>query len=166
MDLIKRNDYVQWLNSYRDKQVIKVVTGLRRVGKSKIFELYIDELKKNGVSGEQIILINFEEMENAQLREKTALYQYIISKAQPDKMLYVFLDEIQVVHEFEEVVDSLFVKPNIDVYITGSNAKFLSSEIATVLTGRYVEINVLPLSFKEYSEHYKFTGKDRRALLK
>ena len=164
MDLIKRNDYVQWLNSYRDKQVIKVVTGLRRVGKSKIFELYIDELKKNGVSGEQIILINFEEMENAQLREKTALYQYIISKAQPDKMLYVFLDEIQVVHEFEEVVDSLFVKPNIDVYITGSNAKFLSSEIATVLTGRYVEINVLPLSFKEYSEHYKFTGKDRRAL--
>ncbi|HIV63210.1 MAG TPA: ATP-binding protein [Firmicutes bacterium] len=164
MDLIKRNDYVQWLNSYRDKQVIKVVTGLRRVGKSKIFELYIDELKKNGVSGEQIILINFEEMENAQLREKTALYQYIISKAQPDKMLYVFLDEIQVVHEFEEVVDSLFVKPNIDVYITGSNAKFLSSEIATVLTGRYVEINVLPLSLKEYSEHYKFTGKDRRAL--
>ena len=164
MDLIKRNDYVQWLNSYRDKQVIKVVSGLRRVGKSKIFELYIDELKKNGVSGEQIILINFEEMENAQLREKTALYQYIISKAQPDKMLYVFLDEIQVVHEFEEVVDSLFVKPNIDVYITGSNAKFLSSEIATVLTGRYVEINVLPLSFKEYSEHYKFTGKDRRAL--
>lgn len=164
MDLIKRNDYVQWLNSYRDKQVIKVVTGLRRVGKSKIFELYIDELKKNGVSGEQVILINFEEMENAQLREKTALYQYIISKAQPDKMLYVFLDEIQVVHEFEEVVDSLFVKPNIDVYITGSNAKFLSSEIATVLTGRYVEINVLPLSFKEYSEHYKFTGKDRRAL--
>ena len=164
MDLIKRNDYAKWLNSYKDKQVIKVVTGLRRVGKSKIFELYIDELKTNGVSADQIILINFEEMENVPLREKTALYQYIISKAQPNKMLYVFLDEIQVVHEFEEVVDSLFVKPNIDVYITGSNAKFLSSEIATVLTGRYVEINVLPLSFKEYSEHYKFTGKDRRAL--
>lgn len=164
MDLIKRNDYVKWLNSYKDKQVIKVVTGLRRVGKSKIFELYIDELKTNGVSADQIILINFEEMENVPLREKTALYKHIILKAQPNKMLYVFLDEIQVVHEFEEVVDSLFVKPNIDVYITGSNAKFLSSEIATVLTGRYVEINVLPLSFKEYSEHYKFTGKDRRAL--
>lgn len=164
MDLIKRNDYVKWLNSYKDKQVIKVVTGLRRVGKSKIFELYIDELRTNGVSADQIILINFEEMENVPLREKTALYKHIISKAQPNKMLYVFLDEIQVVHEFEEVVDSLFVKPNIDVYITGSNAKFLSSEIATVLTGRYVEINVLPLSFKEYSEHYKFTGKDRRAL--
>lgn len=164
MKLIRRNDYVQWLNKYRDKQVIKVVTGLRRVGKSKIFELYIDELKASGVSAEQIVLINFEEMENAALKEKTVLYQYIISKAQPDKMLYVLLDEIQVVPQFEEVVDSLFVKPNIDVYITGSNAKFLSSEIATVLTGRYVEINVLPLSFKEYCDHYSFTGKDRRAL--
>ena len=164
MKLIRRNDYVQWLNKYRDKQVIKVVTGLRRVGKSKIFELYIDELKASGVSAEQIVLINFEEMENAALKEKTALYQYIISKAQSDKMLYVFLDEIQAVPQFEEVVDSLFVKPNIDVYITGSNAKFLSSEIATVLTGRYVEINVLPLSFKEYCDHYASTGKDRRAL--
>ena len=164
MKLIRRNDYVQWLNKYRDKQVIKVVTGLRRVGKSKIFELYIDELKASGVSAEQIVLINFEEMENAALKEKTALYQYIISKTQPDKMLYVLLDEIQAVPQFEEVVDSLFVKPNIDVYITGSNAKFLSSEIATVLTGRYVEINVLPLSLKEYCDHYSFTGKDRRAL--
>ncbi len=164
MKLIQRNDYVQWLNKYRDKQVIKVVTGLRRVGKSKIFELYIEELKVSGVSAEQIVLINFEEMENAALKEKTALYQYIISKAQSDKMLYVFLDEIQAVPQFEEVVDSLFVKPNIDVYITGSNAKFLSSEIATVLTGRYVEINVLPLSFKEYCDHYASTGKDRRAL--
>ena len=144
--------------------MIKVITGLRRVGKSKIFELYMNELQKDGVSDDQIILINFEELENEPLREKTALYRYIISKVRSDKMLYVFLDEIQVVQGFEEVVDSLFVKPNIDVYITGSNAKFLSSEIATVLTGRYVEINVLPLSFKEYSEHYKFTGKDRRAL--
>ena len=164
MKLIQRNDYVQWLNKYRDKQVIKVVTGLRRVGKSKIFELYIEELKVSGVSAEQIVLINFEEMDNAALKEKTALYQYIISKAQSDKMLYVFRDEIQAVPQFEEVVDSLFVKPNIDVYITGSNAKFLSSEIATVLTGRYVEINVLPLSFKEYCDHYASTGKDRRAL--
>ena len=164
MKLIQRSDYVQWLNKYRDKQVIKVVTGLRRVGKSKIFELYIEELKASGVSAGQIVLINFEEMENAALKEKTALYRYILSKAQPDKMLYVFLDEIQAVPQFEEVVDSLFVKPNIDVYITGSNAKFLSSEIATVLTGRYVEINVLPLSFKEYCDHYSFTGKDRRAL--
>lgn len=164
MDLIKRDGYMQWLNRYRDKQVIKVITGIRRVGKSKIFELYMEELQKAGVPDDQIILINFEELENEPFREKTALYRYIISKVRSDKMLYVFLDEIQVVQGFEEVVDSLFVKPNIDVYITGSNAKFLSSEIATVLTGRYVEINVFPLSFKEYSEHYKFTGKDKRAL--
>jgi len=164
MDLIQRNDYVEWLDGYRDKQIIKVITGLRRVGKSKIFELYIDKLKKDGIPAEQIILINFEKLENAALREKTALYNYIISKVQPNKKLYVFLDEIQVVTGFEEVIDSLFVKPYIDVYITGSNAKFLSSEIATILTGRYVEINVLPLSFKEYSDYYKFTGKDRRAL--
>lgn len=164
MDLIKRDDYIQWLNRYRDKQVIKVITGLRRVGKSKIFELYIEALQKAGVPDDQIILINFEELENEPFREKTALYRHILSKVQQNKMLYVFLDEIQAVQGFEEVVDSLFVKPNIDVYITGSNAKFLSSEIATVLTGRYVEINVLPLSFKEYSEHYKFTGKDKRAL--
>ena len=165
MDLIKRDGYMQWLNRYRDKQVIKVITGLRRVGKSKIFELYMEELQKAGVPDDQIILINFEELENEPFREKTALYRHILSKVQQNKMLYVFLDEIQAVQGFEEVVDSLFVKPNIDVYITGSNAKFLSSEIATVLTGRYVEINVLPLSFKEYSEHYKFTGKDKRALL-
>lgn len=164
MDLIKRDGYMQWLNRYRDKQVIKVITGLRRVGKSKIFELYMEELQKAGVPDDQIILINFEELENEPFREKTALYRHILSKVQQNKMLYVFLDEIQAVQGFEEVVDSLFVKPNIDVYITGSNAKFLSSEIATVLTGRYVEINVLPLSFKEYSEHYKFTGKDKRAL--
>ena len=164
MDLIKRDGYMQWLNCYRDKQVIKVITGLRRVGKSKIFELYMEELQKAGVPDDQIILINFEELENEPFREKTALYRHILSKVQQNKMLYVFLDEIQAVQGFEEVVDSLFVKPNIDVYITGSNAKFLSSEIATVLTGRYVEINVLPLSFKEYSEHYKFTGKDKRAL--
>lgn len=164
MDLIKRDGYMQWLNRYRDKQVIKVITGLRRVGKSKIFELYMEELQKAGVPDDQIILINFEELQNEPFREKTALYRHILSKVQQNKMLYVFLDEIQAVQGFEEVVDSLFVKPNIDVYITGSNAKFLSSEIATVLTGRYVEINVLPLSFKEYSEHYKFTGKDKRAL--
>ena len=102
MKLIRRNDYVQWLNKYRDKQVIKVVTGLRRVGKSKIFELYIDELKASGVSAEQIVLINFEEMENAALKEKTALYQYIISKTQPDKMLYVLLDEIQAVRNLRK----------------------------------------------------------------
>ena len=164
MELIQRKEYVDWLLSYRNKRVIKVVTGLRRVGKSTIFTLYINELKKIGITDEQIISVNFEELENASLLDKIALNSFIISKKQANKPLYVFLDEVQRVDGFEEVVDSLFVKKDIDVYITGSNAKFLSSEIATLLTGRYVEINVLPISFKEYFDHYKEGGKDRRAL--
>lgn len=164
MELIKRNDYVNWLLKYRDKKVIKVITGLRRVGKSTIFDLYIAELIKSGVELSQIVKINFEEMENEAYRDKKNLHSFITSKMQKDKTLYVFLDEVQRVEGFEEVVDSLFVKDNVDVYITGSNAKFLSSEIATLLTGRYVEINVLPISFKEYYKHFKQTGKDKRAL--
>ncbi len=164
MKLIERNEYVAWLKSYKDKPLIKVVTGLRRVGKSTIFDLYIQELKKEGISDEQILKINFEDLDNEPLRDKRTLYSHIISSAVDDKTLYVFLDEIQRVDGFEEVVDSLFIKENIDVYITGSNAKFLSSEIATLLTGRYVEINVLPLSFKEYYDHFNGNGKSKRDL--
>ena len=164
MELIERKEYVDWLKSYKDKKIIKVITGLRRVGKSTIFDLFINSLLKDGVDRKQIIKINFEELENERFRNKTALYKYLIEKISPNKTLYIFLDEIQRVEGFEEVVDSLFVKNNIDIYITGSNAKFLSSEIATILTGRYVEINVLPLSFKEYYEHFKEKGKDRRSL--
>ena len=164
MKLIERNEYVAWLKSYKDKPLIKVVTGLRRVGKSTIFDLYIQELKKEGISDEQILKINFEDLDNEPLLDKRALYSHIIASAKDGKTLYVFLDEIQRVDGFEEVVDSLFIKENIDVYITGSNAKFLSSEIATLLTGRYVEINVLPLSFKEYYAHFKDNGKSKRNL--
>lgn len=164
MELIERKEYVEWLKSYKDKPLIKVVTGLRRVGKSTIFDLYIRELKKDGVDDTQILKINFEDLDNELLREKRALYSHIMSYARNDKTLYIFLDEIQRVDGFEEVVDSLFVKENIDVYITGSNAKFLSSEIATLLTGRYVEINVLPLSFKEYFDHFGDSGKSKREL--
>lgn len=164
MELIARNEYVEWLKRYRDKKVIKVLTGLRRVGKSTIFDLYIADLVKGGVEEQQIVRFNFEEMENERYRDKKVLNSFITSKMQKNKPLYVFLDEVQRVDGFEEVVDSLFVKDNVDVYITGSNAKFLSSEIATLLTGRYVEINVLPLSFKEYYEHFKNKGKDKRAL--
>ena len=138
MDLIARKEYVEWLESYRDKKIIKVVTGLRRVGKSTIFDLYIANLLKSGVKEDQIVKINFEELENVHLREKLALYKFITDKIIDGKKLYVFLDEVQRVDGFEEIVDSLFVKDNVDVYITGSNAKFLSSEIATLLTGRYV----------------------------
>lgn len=164
MQLIQRKSYVDWLLSYKDKKVIKVLTGLRRVGKSTIFSLYIDKLKKLGVAADQIIAINFEELENAHLLDKMALYDFIVKKRIDGRYLYVFLDEIQRVTGFEEVVDSLFAKEEIDVYVTGSNAKFLSSEIATLLTGRYVEINVLPISFKEYCEHFKDEGKERRTL--
>lgn len=155
MNLIERNEYIEWLEAYKDKKIIKVVTGLRRVGKSTIFDLYISKLLQKGIKENQILKINFEELENIQLRDKITLYNFIISKLVNDTKLYVFLDEIQRVEGFEEVIDSLFVKDNIDVYITGSNAKFLSSEIATLLTGRYVEINVLPLSFKEYYDYFK-----------
>lgn len=164
MALIERKEYTDWLKRYRDKKIIKVITGLRRVGKSTIFELYIAQLLKEGVAPEQIIKINFEELENEPLLDRRALYRFLSSRLLPDRNLYIFLDEVQRVPEFEKVVDSLFVKDNVDLYITGSNAKFLSSEIATLLTGRYVEINVLPLSFREYSNHFAASGKDRRAL--
>lgn len=164
MELINRDEYVAWLKSYKDKQLIKVVTGLRRVGKSTIFDLYIRELLNDGVNPEQILKINFEDIANDYLRSKTVLYNYILSHMQKVNKLYVFLDEVQRVEGFEEVVDSLFIKDNVDIYITGSNAKFLSSEIATLLTGRYIEINVLPLSFKEYYDHFKNSGKDKRQL--
>ncbi len=164
MSLIERKEYIDWLKRYKDKKIIKVITGLKRVGKSTIFDLYIDDLIKNGISREQIIKLNFEEMENEPLLDRYALYNYLTSKFLPNKKTYIFLDEVQRVYEFEKVVDSLFVKDNVDLYITGSNAKFLSSEIATVLTGRYIEINVLPLSFQEYVSHFKTSGKDRRSL--
>ena len=164
MALIERKEYTDWLKRYRDKKIIKVITGLRRVGKSTIFELYIAQLLKEGVAPEQIIKINFEELENEPLLDRRALYRFLSSRLLPDRKLYIFLDEVQRVPEFEKVVDSLFVKDNVDLYITGSNAKFLSSEFATLLTGRYVEINVLPLSFREYSDHFAASGKDRRAL--
>ena len=164
MALIERKEYTDWLKRYRDKKIIKVITGLRRGGKSTIFELYIAQLLNEGVAPEQIVKINFEELENEPLLDRRALYRFLSSKLLPDRKLYIFLDEVQRVPEFEKVVDSLFVKDNVDLYITGYNAKFLSSEIATLLTGRYVEINVLPLSFREYSDHFAASGKDRRAL--
>lgn len=164
MALIERKEYTDWLKRYRDKKIIKVITGLRRVGKSTIFDLYIAQLLKEGVASEQIVKVNFEELENEPLLDRNALYRFLTDKLLPDRKLYIFLDEVQRVPEFEKVVDSLFVKDNVDLYITGSNAKFLSSEIATLLTGRYVEINVLPLSFREYSDHFAASGKDRRAL--
>lgn len=150
MQLIARDQYLEWLLSWKDKHVIKVVSGVRRCGKSKLFEIYRNQLLHDGVAPDQIIAINFEELEYEDLTSYRALYDYVKSRLAPGKMAYVFLDEIQHVDHYEKAVDSLFAKDNIDVYITGSNAYFMSGELATLLSGRYVELKMLPLSFKEF----------------
>lgn len=147
---IERTEYLEWLKNWREKQIIKVVSGVRRCGKSTLFEIYKDWLTENGTEKNQIISINFEDIEFEHLSDYHALYSYIKERLITDKMNYIFLDEIQHVNQFEKVVDSLFLKDNCDVYITGSNAYFMSGELATVLTGRYVELKMLPLSFKEF----------------
>ena len=147
---IIREEYLNRLIALRDKHIIKIVTGIRRCGKSTLFEIFQDYLINNGVSNDQIISINFEDYDYEELTDPHKLYEYIKDKIIGNKKMYVFLDEIQNVNDFHKVVDSLFIKKNIDLYLTGSNAYMLSSEIATLISGRYVEIKMLPLSFKEY----------------
>ena len=150
MERIKREDYLSILRNFKDKQIIKVITGIRRCGKSTLLELFQDYLKENGVEEKQIIAINFENADYEELQDRKKLYEYLKSKLVKGKKTYIFLDEIQNVGEFEKTVDSLFINKDVDLYITGSNAWLLSSELATLLTGRYIEIKMLPLSFKEY----------------
>lgn len=150
MKIIERQEYLNKLKNFKDKHLIKVITGIRRCGKSTLLELFQEYLKETGVKENQIININFEDLDYRDLKTSDALYDYIKSKLVKEKMNYIFLDEIQNVDQFEKAVDSLFIKKNVDLYITGSNAYMLSSELATLLTGRYVEIKMLPLSFKEY----------------
>ena len=150
MERIKREDYLSILRNFKDKQIIKVITGIRRCGKSTLLELFQDYLKENGVEEKQIIAINFENADYEELQDRKKLYEYLKSKLIKGKKTYIFLDEIQNVGEFEKTVDSLFINKDVDLYITGSNAWLLSSELATLLTGRYIEIKMLPLSFKEY----------------
>lgn len=148
--MVKRSEYLDELMSWKEEQVIKVITGIRRCGKSTLMTQYQDYLLSGEVTKEQIISINFEEMEYEELLDYKKLYAYIKDRIVEGKTTYVFLDEIQKVDNFEKVVDSLHVKPNIDIYITGSNAYMLSGDLATLLTGRYVEIKMLPLSFAEF----------------
>ena len=162
--MIERKDYLDNLISLKDKQVIKVITGVRRCGKSTLFELYINYLKQTGVEDNQIISINLEELENSHLLDYKSLYSYITSKLIPQKNNYIFIDEIQKCSEFEKAVDSLFVKKNCDVYITGSNAYLLSGELATLLSGRYIQIDMLPFSFKEYYGATKKSGKNKKEI--
>jgi len=189
---IDRKEYLDFLIKSKDKKIIKVVSGVRRCGKSTLFEIYKDYLLKNGVEKIQIISINFEDMDYEELSDYKKLYEYIISinfedmdyeelsdykklyeyiksKMLEDKKNYIFLDEIQHVDKFEKVVDSLFIKDNVDLYITGSNAYFMSSELATLLSGRYIELKMLPLSFKEYYQarlEYENLDKKENKILK
>ena len=150
MKLIQREQYLAKLRALRDKAIIKVITGVRRCGKSTLMQLFQKELLQSGVSEKQIISINFEDYDFVELRNAKALYQHVVARLVEGVPNYVFLDEIQHVDNYADVVDALFVKENVDLYITGSNAYLLSSEIATLLSGRYVELQLLPLSFKEY----------------
>ena len=154
MPLIQREQYLAFLRRHKDQDVIKVVSGVRRCGKSTLFELFKQELLASGVKANQIISINFEDLEYEPLQEYHALHEYIVERLIPETLMYVFLDEVQHVPQFEKVVGSLFIKPNVDIYITGSNAYFMSSDIATLLTGRYVQVEMLPLSFKEFHSAY------------
>lgn len=161
--MVIRREYLSRLLAWKDEQVIKVVTGIRRCGKSTLLKQFQDHLLEEGVSQEQIISINFEDLDYEDLLDYKALYAYIKHRLCPDKMTYIFLDEIQKVDSFQKAVDSLFIKENTDIYITGSNAYLLSGDLATLLTGRYVEISMLPLSFVEYLECSGETGEQALA---
>ena len=148
--MVERKEYLDKLISWKDEKMIKVITGMRRCGKSTLLNMYQDKLKKLGIKEKQIISINFEKLEYEELLDYSKLYNYITERLCVNEMTYVFLDEIQKVDGFEKVVDSLYVRDNVNIYITGSNAYLLSSDLATLLSGRYIEISMLPLSFDEF----------------
>ncbi len=150
--MIQRKEYLDLLKKWKDENVIKVITGIRRCGKSTLLALFQEDLLTQGVTVDQIISINFEELEYEDLLDYKALYGYIKARLHPEKTTYIFLDEVQQVVNFQKCVDSLYVKQGVDIYITGSNAYLLSGELATLLSGRYVEINMLPLSFSEFCQ--------------
>ena len=150
MKTVQREDYLRKLRQLKDVDLIKIVTGVRRSGKSTLLELFRGELIESGVDSQRIIALNFEEVENEPLLNRHKLYHYIEDRLVPDRMNYIFLDEVQNIPEYEVLVDSLYVKKNVDIYITGSNAFLQSSELATLLSGRYIEISILPFSFAEF----------------
>ena len=160
MQTIPRPKAMDFLLRWQEKSVIKVISGLRRCGKSTLLLLFREKLQQQGVSNEQIQSLNFEDLAYDPLAsDDHLLYQRLQERLIPDKMNYIFLDEVQHVQSFEKVVDSLYIRPNVDLYITGSNAYFLSGELATLLSGRYVELRLLPLSFAEYCQSAKAQGK-------
>ncbi len=151
--MILRKEYLNKLIDAKDKNLIKVITGIRRSGKSVLMDQFKTYLLSNGVEEHQIIHLNFESLKYENLKNYTALYAYIMDKAVDQARYYILLDEIQEVEGWEKTLSSLQVDLECDLYITGSNAKLLSSELATYISGRYVEIHMLPLSFKEYNSY-------------
>lgn len=158
--MVERLEYLETLKMWREEKVIKVVTGIRRCGKSTLLTMYRDHLLETGVQQEQIVFINFEDMDYEELQDYKKLYSYLKEKLRKDRYTYIFLDEVQKVEGFEKVVDSLYIKDNVDIYITGSNSNLLSGELATLLSGRYIEISMLPLSFAEYCQLNSGTDND------
>jgi uncharacterized protein len=153
--LIERKQYMQMLRNLKDQNIIKVISGVRRCGKSTLLQMFADELLQKGIVRSQIQFLNFEDLDTLAIGDVFQIHTHIKDQLVSDKMNYIFLDEVQNVKDFQRLVDSLFIKNNCDVYVTGSNAYLLSGELATLLTGRYVEISILPLQFSEY---YDFTN--------
>ena len=164
MELIARDGYLAWLTRWKDKNVIKVVTGVRRSGKSTLLHMYRNHLKELGVADSQIVEMNFEDLAFEDITDYRLLHEYVCERLAPGKMTYVFLDEVQHVDQFEKALDSLLVKEDIDIYITGSNAFLMAGELATLLSGRCVELRMLPLSYKEFCSAATHQGEDRREL--
>lgn len=162
--MVERKGYLEQLLRWKDQKIIKVVTGVRRCGKSTLLEQFRQQLFDMGVGSDQCIAINFDSIEAEALQEYHTLYDHILARLLPGRMNYIFLDEIQLVEQFQKTVNSLFLRDDVDIYLTGSNAKMLSGELATLLSGRYVEIAMLPLSFKEYYE--AVGGESRQAFAK
>ena len=158
--MIERLEYFEKLKKWKDKDVIKVVTGIRRCGKSTLFDLFINYLHSVGIDSKHIISINLE-APDYDFQNYRDLYNYVMEKIGDSGKYYVFLDEVQNVKEFQKAVDGLYIKKNVDVYITGSNAYLLSGELATLLSGRYIEIRMLPLSFREYRDYFGIDGDEK-----
>ena len=162
--MIYRTEYMQRLKAFKDNKIIKVVTGLRRSGKSTLLEMFRNELLEDGVRLEQIQYLNFELMKYDAIRTYKQLYDLVIEKILPNQKNYLFFDEIQQVSGWDKTINSLSLEYDVDIYVTGSNAYLLSSELATLISGRYVEIKMLPLSFKEYYNYYQNTQKNKEEL--
>lgn len=156
--MIDRPSYLEKLRRWRDRDVIKVVTGVRRCGKSTLLKLFAEELKRDGVPSERIITVNLEQLENERLLDYHVLHDDIVSRLTPDAMNYVFIDEVQNVPGFQKAVDSLYTRENVDLYLTGSNALLLGGTLATLLSGRYIEVDMRPLSFSEYVSAFEGQG--------